>query len=1784
MRVSLKKALSLMLVLVMVLGIFPVTAMADEAQQASESQLPRSITGLSIAYPYNTETVKQTGSVPNRFNALTFESARGEVESAQMILSPNFAVTDFELTMGSLKNENGNIIPSWAFEVYVQHYVSISGAGNAPYWTKDKNGTYMFKPRGGQAGQGASGSFPDALIPQDAAITASENKISAGKNGGLWVNLNVQDAAPGTYSGYATLTVNGTKMQIPVSVRVYDVEVPEEVHVQSMFPVWWDQLQEAEGIDRNMADAYFDYLVSKRVMPMDAWNITRWDNEFVEYAASYLAVAPEISAYSLYFERNGDGSINETVLTATLTAMIEKNIALAQSGSNVDLFKKAYFALYDEPETTAEYKTANSMIAQLDKVKNALASKLDAYPELKASFLNLKSLITAQHPDDATYDKMWQDVGSTKLTGSYIYCPQFQYLNTASQRNYYANEEALWWYGCCFPTEPFPTYHINSPLIASRATGWMMYDYDIDGMLYSSVNYWGKYNNDGSITQLTYWTGYTDNGTPGDGMLVYPGSAYGVYGPIGTVRLENIRESFEDYEYLWLLENEYSISDISTYTKGLYEGAIVTGVYAGQTIDPDGDGNTDAVTIHHNNRIALLTKLEQLNIAKNGATEIAPGQEGFVRGDLVDTAGSPSIQLDEKVNAQAVTFDYKFVSGTKFGFVLMPDWNNFYGYFDFNANGAASTYNGVTAVPLDDGYVRVVIDLNKVTAVAGSPSRNIDFMWMNKNRGSAVIYLDNLQVLTEVPEIELPTEPPVTEPPVTEPPVTEPPATEPPVTEPPQQVFAGGEFKPGTTISLANTQEVTKMSFDYKITSGDTLNIGFLPNWSSYYGYFNMKATGITANGITSELLDDGYVRVFVDVAAITAKYNITSSVITMLYAHATWGNASGVIENIRLNESALQPSRGTPLTPGTNQNIMVSAKEEINTLYFDYKITSGEKFSVALMPNWSSYFGYYAFTATGAQTAYNGITTEALDDGYIRVTIKMSALTAKVGNPSAVIDFMFLNGGTSNAKGYIDNVQYTVGCSHSYNAVVTAPTCTQEGYTTYTCSSCGDSYVDNTVAALGHSYNAVVTAPTCTDAGYTTHTCANCGDSYVTDQVEALGHSYDEVVTAPSFSAGGYTTYTCSKCGHSYVGNETDAYSFDVLWNIGLADNIYANFHLTVDSRLSDVQIKVNGVVAESQFVDGKYVVSVNMAAAQMTDTITLQLVCGELESEVRTYSIRQYAQYILADDYQADNEHTKPLVEAMLHYGAAAQSYFNYNLDSLANADLDAMEALAIPEAEEGSAASGTVSGISYYGASLLFQNKIGVRFYFQVTGDIANYTFKDGAEATYKAGLYYVDVMNINPNEYDDAVEMTVTDDNATLTVSYAPMRYISRKYYDAASTDSLKNLVTAMYGYHKAAELYLDENDDVPEIVYRGEEFQAGVNKNIMLNNNKTLESITFEYKLTNDGYFHMALMKDWGNFYSYYKFDANGAAGSYAGVTTQVLEDGYILVTIDVAALNMVTGAPEGVVDFLYIRGDWTTANGYIDNVNYTVYEPKLVFEGGAFTKDMAIDFGNTLAVSRMTFDYKIESGTNFSIALLPDWNSYYGYFQFNADGAATTYAGIVTKKLDDGSVRVYVDLSKVTAAVSNPSNVVKILNLRWVNATGSISNICINEAAEYAPRGQLLTQKVGNNFVLKTNGVQNSAALTTLSFEYKIVSGERFGVALMPNWSSYFGYFNFNAAGSNVYNGVSYEHLEDGYIRVTFDLTKLTLAAGSPSTAISMLYVNPNYCLADVYIDNIQFS
>ena len=86
-------------------------------------------------------------------------------------------------------------------------------------------------------------------------------------------------------------------------------------------------------------------------------------------------------------------------------------------------------------------------------------------------------------------------------------------------------------------------------------------------------------------------------------------------------------------------------------------------------------------------------------------------------------------------------------------------------------------------------------------------------------------------------------------------------------------------------------------------------------------------------------------------------------------------------------------------------------------------------------------------------------------------------------------------------------NIHYNyVSHTHSYKAVVTAPTCTEKGYTTHTCA-CGDSYVDTYTDALGHAWNngKVTKEPTETETGVKTFTCTRCGETK-TEVIPATG------------------------------------------------------------------------------------------------------------------------------------------------------------------------------------------------------------------------------------------------------------------------------------------------------------------------------------------------------------------------------------------------------------------------------------------------------------------------------------------------------------------------------------------------------------------------------------------------------------------------------------------------------------------------------------------------------
>ena len=129
------------------------------------------------------------------------------------------------------------------------------------------------------------------------------------------------------------------------------------------------------------------------------------------------------------------------------------------------------------------------------------------------------------------------------------------------------------------------------------------------------------------------------------------------------------------------------------------------------------------------------------------------------------------------------------------------------------------------------------------------------------------------------------------------------------------------------------------------------------------------------------------------------------------------------------------------------------------------------------------------------------------------------------------------------------------------------------------------------------HSYKDVVTAPTCTEKGYTTHTCA-CGDSYVDTYTDALGHAWDngKVTKQPTATETGIKTFTCTRCSATKTesipavgcptAGFTDAPSQGWWSHVGLD---YCVEH-GILSGVGDGRISPNGLTTRAQFVQMLY------------------------------------------------------------------------------------------------------------------------------------------------------------------------------------------------------------------------------------------------------------------------------------------------------------------------------------------------------------------------------------------------------------------------------------------------------------------------------------------------------------------------------------------------------------------------------------------------------------------
>ena len=181
----------------------------------------------------------------------------------------------------------------------------------------------------------------------------------------------------------------------------------------------------------------------------------------------------------------------------------------------------------------------------------------------------------------------------------------------------------------------------------------------------------------------------------------------------------------------------------------------------------------------------------------------------------------------------------------------------------------------------------------------------------------------------------------------------------------------------------------------------------------------------------------------------------------------------------------------------------------------------------------------------TGAWQSYSldigGVTVEAVYEVEIH-DFRVSASTPATCTTEGFDTY------TCTICGESYNKTTTPVKAHSFDAVITEQaTCTQKGILTYTCSQCAYAYTEE-IPTTNHTYKVTgSTAATCTTEGYDTYTCTVCGETYNKTTTPAKGHTFVADVVAPTCAEGGYTCFTCDVCGETRKGEDGSLYKTNI-------------------------------------------------------------------------------------------------------------------------------------------------------------------------------------------------------------------------------------------------------------------------------------------------------------------------------------------------------------------------------------------------------------------------------------------------------------------------------------------------------------------------------------------------------------------------------------------------------------------------------------------------------------
>ncbi|MCQ2422422.1 MAG: SH3 domain-containing protein [Lachnospiraceae bacterium] len=191
--------------------------------------------------------------------------------------------------------------------------------------------------------------------------------------------------------------------------------------------------------------------------------------------------------------------------------------------------------------------------------------------------------------------------------------------------------------------------------------------------------------------------------------------------------------------------------------------------------------------------------------------------------------------------------------------------------------------------------------------------------------------------------------------------------------------------------------------------------------------------------------------------------------------------------------------------------------------------------------------------------------------------------------------------------------------------------------------------------------------------------------------------------------------------------------------------------------------------------------------------------------EAEV---ACRDYAMTVIASE---QDEKVRNMTKAMLNYAAASQTYFEKDVDRLANALLPESDRVVAPIAEDvldtyRESRFLAMDGLYYYGTSLILDSEIKLRHYFTSDdGSADRYTFVcDGVTlpAVEKNGLWYVEIGGIDYFNITADKVLTVSDtQGASESLGYSVMNYIAMVDGREEYADLLK-VVYALYAFSES----------------------------------------------------------------------------------------------------------------------------------------------------------------------------------------------------------------------------------------------------------------------------------------------------------------------------------------------------------------------------------------------